>query len=300
MGGMAEMYEHVGEAAAEALRNILSGRSEPHPRVRETVFDLDQDDDRVATLLYYLGSLGEPLRQELMDRPEGRLRLRAARSVLSIRRTTDYVDRFLPDPDPAVRAEALDVPRNVGREANALRLLREDPAPEVRQAAVRALRFASVGSAPFVAAAAREDDTTVRALLLDCLAYRSRDGAEPFGPMPGHPDRPLNLERPVAPLPAADRRTGRGRRRATARCVETCLEAYIDAPLGPARSGRRPRVPCPVDAWPSGAYSAGRAPAASPHRRPPTCRRSISSSSRRGASACAASRTPTPDRSSPR
>ncbi|GIF68011.1 hypothetical protein Ais01nite_60460 [Asanoa ishikariensis] len=173
-GGMAEVYEHVGDAAAEALGRILRRRSELDPRVRAAVTDLANDDDRVATLLYYLGGPYEPLRRELAASTEGRLRLRAARAVLSGHRPEELTSALLVDPDPAVRVEGLRGPRP-DRDL-CLRLLRDDPAPEVRLVAARALRFAPhVGSGPFIAAADVERDPAARAMLLSCLARRRHD-----------------------------------------------------------------------------------------------------------------------------
>lgn len=73
-GGLAEVYEHVGDAAAEALGRILRRRGEIDPRIRAAATDLGHDDDRIATLLYYLGTPYEPLRQELAASTERRLR----------------------------------------------------------------------------------------------------------------------------------------------------------------------------------------------------------------------------------
>ncbi|SNT53623.1 hypothetical protein SAMN05421812_108281 [Asanoa hainanensis] len=173
-GGLAEVYEHVGDAAAEALGRILRRRSEVDPRVRAAALDLGNDDERVATLLYYLGGPYEPLRQELAASAEGRLRLRAARAMLSGHRPPELTSALLADPDPAVRVEGL---RGTRPDQDlVLRLLREDPAAEVRLAAARELRFAPrVGSEPFIAAARVEQDPRTRAMLLSCLARRRHD-----------------------------------------------------------------------------------------------------------------------------
>ncbi|GIF52342.1 hypothetical protein DFJ67_8138 [Asanoa ferruginea] len=175
-GGLAEVYEHVGDAAAEALGRILRRRSGVDPRVRAVAFDLAHDDDRVATLLYYLGTPYEPLRRELLEQPEGRLRLRAVRAVLSTERRPELSARLLADPSAAIRVEGLRGPRP--DRDTCLRLLRDDPSPEVRLVAARELRFApQVGSEPFAAAALVERDPAARAMLLSCLARRRHDRA---------------------------------------------------------------------------------------------------------------------------
>ncbi|RSM62251.1 hypothetical protein DMB66_22515 [Actinoplanes sp. ATCC 53533] len=177
IGGIAEVYEHVGDAAAEALGRILGRRSDVDTRIRAAALDLDLDDDRVASLLYYLGAPYEPLRQELETHPEDRVRLRAVRAVLSIHRTKEFGARFLTDRSAAVRVEALNVARGHEHEVY-LRLMRDDPAPRVREVAARSLRFTpAIGSEPFIAAARVERDPAARAMLLSCLTYRRRDRA---------------------------------------------------------------------------------------------------------------------------
>jgi HEAT repeat protein len=176
-GGLAEVYEHVGDAAAEALGGILGRRDGDDPRIRAVAVDLDQDDERVATLLYYLGRRYEPLRRELETHPEGRVRLRAVKAVLATERTREFAARFLADSSPLVRAEALRVPANQQGHDACRRLLAEDPDPRVRTAAAGALRFTSVGSGPFIAAARVETDPGVRRMLLACLARRYHDRA---------------------------------------------------------------------------------------------------------------------------
>jgi len=177
IGGIAEVYEHVGDAAAEALGRILGRRSDLDPRIRAAALDLGLDDDRVAALLYYLGSRYEPLRQELETNPEDRVRLRAVRAVLSTHRTTEFGARFLTDRSAAVRVEALTVARRHDPGVY-LRLMRDDPAPRVREVAARSLRFSpAIGSEPFIAAARVERDPAARTMLLSCLAHRRRDRA---------------------------------------------------------------------------------------------------------------------------
>jgi len=177
IGGIAEVYEHVGDAAAGALGRILERRSDLDARIRAAALDLDLDDDRVATLLYYLGPRYEPLRQELETNPEDRVRLRAVRAVLSIYRTKEFGARFLTDRSAAVRAEALRVAGGHGHEVN-LRLMRDDPAPQVREVAAMLVRSSpAIGSEPFIAAARVERDSAVRTRLLQCLTNRRRDRA---------------------------------------------------------------------------------------------------------------------------
>lgn len=184
IGGIAEVYEHVGDAAADALGRILGSREDLDARIRAAALDPELDDDRVATLLYYLGPRYEPLRQELETHPEDRIRLRAVRAVLSIHRTTEFGARFLTDRSAAVRVEALTVARGHDPEVY-LRLLRDDPAPRVREVAARSLRFSSaIGSEPFIAAARVERDPAVRAVLLSCLAHRRRDRANVLAIVP--------------------------------------------------------------------------------------------------------------------
>jgi len=177
VGGLAEVYEHVGDAAAQALRAILARRPGLDVRVRAAAVDPALDDDRVTNLLYYLGPGYEPLRRELEVSDEARLRLRAARAVLSFRRTREMSARLLADPAPELRVEGLDVPRDALDRDTCLRLLREDPSALVRSRAARTLRFTTVDGAPFVAAARVEREPGVRAMLLSCLAHRRRDRA---------------------------------------------------------------------------------------------------------------------------
>ncbi|GAA3454458.1 HEAT repeat domain-containing protein [Dactylosporangium matsuzakiense] len=173
--GLGETYEHVGDAAAVALGEILSRRSGIDTRVALAAEDLHCDDDRVATLLYYLGPRYEPLRQRLEHHEQPRLRLRAARAVLSINRTAAFAARLLDDPSPLVRLEGLQVPAHLRDDAAALRLMRIDPDPRVRAEAAMLLRFTATGVEPFAAAARTEPDPAVRTALVACLAHRRRD-----------------------------------------------------------------------------------------------------------------------------
>jgi hypothetical protein len=176
-GGLGETFEHVGDAAAVALGEILGRRGGIDPRVASEVTDLEHDDDRVATLLYYLGQRYEPLRQRLESHPEPRVRLRAARAVLSIHRTAAFATRLLADPAPLLRLEGLQVPASVRDDRVCLHLMIADPAPEVRAEAALLLRFTATGIEPFAEAARRETDPGVRAALVACLAHRRRDPA---------------------------------------------------------------------------------------------------------------------------
>ncbi|GAA2376824.1 HEAT repeat domain-containing protein [Dactylosporangium salmoneum] len=174
-GGLGETFEHAGDAAAVALGEILARRGGIDERVAGEVTDPAHDDDRVATLLYYLGPRYEPLRQRLEAHPDPRVRLRAARAVLSIHRTAAYAAKLLADPSPLLRLEGLQVPAGVRDDDVCLRLMAGDPAPEVRAGAALLLRFAAIGVEPFVAAVRSERDPGVRAALLACLAHRRRD-----------------------------------------------------------------------------------------------------------------------------
>ena len=173
-GGLAEVYRHVGDAAAEALRAILEQRDELDPRIRAAATDLAQNDDRVAFLLYYLGPRYQEVRQELESSTEDRLRLRALKAFLSIHRPAELTVRFLADPSPDVRVEALQATKGVGLAT--IEALLEDPVPRVRLAAAQALRFSKSGAA-FVAAARTETDRGVRQMLMSGLKYRPRDRA---------------------------------------------------------------------------------------------------------------------------
>lgn len=169
-GGLAEHYEKISSAAAQAVRALLEPADGPDPRIRAAALDPAQDDERVAGLLYYLGDRYEPLRRELETSDDPRLRLRALTAVLSIDRSPELTGRFLRDPDPAVLVEAL---RGNAPVADREPLLR-DPRPEVRRAAAEALRYAKE-SVAFVEAARRETDPVVRHAFLSGLTFRGRD-----------------------------------------------------------------------------------------------------------------------------
>jgi hypothetical protein len=174
-GGMAETYEHVGDAAANALATLLAKVPSPDPRIRAAALDLSLDDDRVASLLFHLGTRCEPLRAELEGHPEGRVRLRAVRALVSdSRRDRAFSTRFLADGAPELRVEALKVPwRELDFDA-VKRALLEDPDARVRRRAAVALRYHDDDSAPLVAAAPRETDPSTRAMILSCLLHRQQ------------------------------------------------------------------------------------------------------------------------------
>ena len=169
-GGVAEVYQNVSDAAAQAVRSLLEPTDGLDPRIRAAVTDLAYDDERVAKLLYYLGARYEPLRRELETSDEDRLRWRALTAVLSIHRTAELTGRFIFDPAPAVRIEATRAKAGV---ADLERLLR-DPVPAVRKAAVDALRWVKDSEA-YVAAARMETDPLVRHAFIDGFRYRRRD-----------------------------------------------------------------------------------------------------------------------------
>lgn len=197
-GGMAETYDNIADAAAGALAQILGHQSGVDSRIRTIAFDLGESDGPVANLLYYLGPGAEELRQELATSPEERLRLRAAKAVLSIHRDAAQVAALLADPSPLVRREGMEAGAKLIGHETLLRLMREDPDSRVRALAVRRLRFSpAVGSAPFIAAAAEETDPGVRSALLVNLTYRHPDRPTARA-VAGFLDAPLEGDRRVA------------------------------------------------------------------------------------------------------
>ncbi|GAA3337144.1 hypothetical protein GCM10020358_12330 [Amorphoplanes nipponensis] len=173
-GGIAEVYEHVGSAAASGLRRILDRQDGLDERIRAAAFDLTEDDERVGTLLYYLGGRYEPVRRELADSGEERLRLRALKAMLSLHRTGELTRRGLADPSPAVRVEAIEGAKGVTL-AELERML-SDPAPPVRLAAAQSLRYAA-DSVAYVVAACAETEPKVREAFLPGLIWRRRTDA---------------------------------------------------------------------------------------------------------------------------
>ncbi|MEV6495662.1 hypothetical protein AB0M20_44660, partial [Actinoplanes sp. NPDC051633] len=166
VGGIAEHWRNVSDAAAQGLKGILGVVDE---RIRRAASDLAEDDERVSRLLYYLGALHEPVRRELETSGEERLRLRALRAVLSIKRPAELTRRFLADPSPLVRIEALE--GGAGLTLADLERSLTDPSPELRLAAAKKLRWAK-DSAAFVAAARVETDPRVRIAFIDGLVAR--------------------------------------------------------------------------------------------------------------------------------
>jgi len=178
--GLNDDVEHVGDAAAYSLRQILERRGGLDPAVRAAAAEPANDDERVGNLLRLLGPPGEPLRQEFEASPVGLLRLRALKAVLPRDRTVELTARFLVDPAPAVRAEAIsEAPQAMGVEA--VQEFLADPDPEVRRAASLWLGNSPAGSAPFLAAIRVETDTHTKVLLLSGLSYRMHEaGVLPF------------------------------------------------------------------------------------------------------------------------
>ena len=168
-GGIAEVWQNVSDAAAQGLKGILGRQDGLDERIRRAVSDLAEDDERVGRLLYYLGERYEPVRRELETRSEERLRLRALKAVLSTKRPAELNLRFLADPAPLVRIEALE--GSAGFTLADLERPLTDPSPQVRLAAAKKVRWAD-GSAAFVAAARVETDRKVRQSFVDGLTSR--------------------------------------------------------------------------------------------------------------------------------
>jgi hypothetical protein len=132
-------------------------------------FDLAEDDDRIAKLLYHLGSRYEPVREELAASGEARLRMRGLKAVLSLHRTRELTLRFLADPAPELRIEAIEGAK--GATLAELERMLTDPVPQVRRAAARHLRYAT-RSAAYVTAARTETVPEVREAFLPGLIHR--------------------------------------------------------------------------------------------------------------------------------
>ncbi|MEV6495589.1 hypothetical protein AB0M20_44280, partial [Actinoplanes sp. NPDC051633] len=102
-GGMAEVWEKCGDAAAGALKGILERHGGGvDERVRAAAFDVDNDDQRVGVLLHRLGARYEPVRRELETSGDERLRIRALKAIPPFDRSPELGVRFLADPSPAV------------------------------------------------------------------------------------------------------------------------------------------------------------------------------------------------------
>jgi HEAT repeat protein len=168
-GGMAEVWRNVSDAAAQSLKVILARRNGLDDRIRRASFDLAEDDERVSRLLYYLGERYEPVRRELETSSEERLRVRALKAVLSYKRPAGLNRRFLADPSPLVRVEALQ--GGAGFSLTDLERPLTDPSPRVRLAAAKKLRWAKDSEA-FVAAARVETDRQVRQAFVEGLTDR--------------------------------------------------------------------------------------------------------------------------------
>ncbi|MEU8614082.1 hypothetical protein AB0C29_39455, partial [Actinoplanes sp. NPDC048791] len=167
--GMAEAYREVGSTAAHALKQILSRQDGLDERIREVAFDLAEDDDRIAKLLYHLGSRYEPVREELAASGEARLRMRGLKAVLSLHRTRELTLRFLADPAPELRIEAIEGAK--GATLAELERMLTDPVPQVRRAAAKHLRYATQSSV-YVTAARAETVPEVREAFLPGLIHR--------------------------------------------------------------------------------------------------------------------------------
>ncbi|WP_433728193.1 hypothetical protein ACQP2Y_14315 [Actinoplanes sp. CA-051413] len=167
-GGVAERWDNVSDAAAGALAAVLRRHAPADQRVRRAVVDLAENDDRVGRLLYFLGPDAEPVRRELEMSSEERLRVRALRAVLPFDRTVELNRRFLADPSPIVRLEALRGSSRFDPE-DAPRAL-TDASAEVRLAAVRKLQWRDTPA--FVAAARVETVREVREQYVEALVDR--------------------------------------------------------------------------------------------------------------------------------
>jgi hypothetical protein len=167
-GGAAERWENVSDAAATGLGGVLARQGGLDERIRRAACDLAHDDERVARLLRTLGDGYEPLRRELETSGEERLRLRALTAVLPFYRPEELNRRFLADPSPLVRAEAV---RDSTRFSTAdLERALTDPSPRVRLVAARRRQVRD--GAAFVVAARAETDPRVRRASVDGLAGR--------------------------------------------------------------------------------------------------------------------------------
>jgi hypothetical protein len=160
IGGVAEVWQKPADVAGRAIASIVhrhGGRLDE--RVRAAALDLAQDDERAGRLLRNLGALAEAVRAELGASPEERLRVRALVSVRPFDRPPELGARFLADPAPAVRLEALASSAPLPR-ADLERAL-TDPVAEVRLAAARKCRHRPVTDA-VIAAAETETDPRIR------------------------------------------------------------------------------------------------------------------------------------------
>lgn len=167
-GGVAERWDNVSDAAAGALAAVLRRHATVDRRIGRAVVDLAENDDRVARLLHVLGPDAEPVRRELETSSEERLRMRALRAVRPVDRPVELNRRFLADPSPIVRLEALRGSSRFGPE-DAHRAL-TDVSVEVRLAAVRKLQWRDTSA--FAAAARVETVREVREQYVQALVDR--------------------------------------------------------------------------------------------------------------------------------
>lgn len=174
MGGVAELWMPVSQAAAGSLATLLERLGETESAARAVGTDLQHDDAAVGQLLSFLGEPAEAVRRELEVHPEPRVRLRALKAVLSTRRSPELVQRMLADPSPLVRIEAA----TSGAAWDELpKVLLSEAAPEVRLAIARELRAGTRHADVVLEALARERDPDVRHALVECLPPRWRAGA---------------------------------------------------------------------------------------------------------------------------
>ncbi|GID32466.1 hypothetical protein [Paractinoplanes brasiliensis] len=164
-GGIAERWDAVSDAAANALVSVVRRHALDEPRIRRAVVDLAEDDTRVGRLLQFLGPDAEPMRRELEASSEERLRLRALHAVHPVNRSVEFNHRFLADPSPLVRLEALRG-RSWFDPEDAQRALTDVDA-DVRAAAVRKAQWQ--GTPAFIAAARAETVPKVRELYVQAL-----------------------------------------------------------------------------------------------------------------------------------
>ncbi|GAA3342905.1 hypothetical protein GCM10020358_39610 [Amorphoplanes nipponensis] len=165
-GGIAERWDTVSDAAASALVSVLRRHDAlDDPRIERAVVDLAVDDGRVGCLLRFLGPDAGKLRRELEASSEERLRLRALHAVHPIDRSVECNHRFLTDPSPLVRLEALRGHSWFDPE-DAQRAL-TDVDPGVRAAAVRKAQWQK--TPVFIAAARVETAPQVRNLYVQAL-----------------------------------------------------------------------------------------------------------------------------------
>jgi hypothetical protein len=167
-GGVAERWDNVSDAAAGALAAVLRRHAPADQRIGRAVVDLTENDDRVSRLLLFLGPDAEPVRRELETSSEERLRMRALRAVRPVDRPVELNRRFLADPSPIVRLEALRGSSRFGPE-DAHRAL-TDVSAEVRLAAVRKLQWRDTPA--FVAAARVETVREIREQYVQALVDR--------------------------------------------------------------------------------------------------------------------------------